>query len=186
MKIYTNFIAKVKDSIISFFATPAHKSPTEIITSSKPAYRLIAIDKNKNNDYEATVQVINKNAIFKMNPDEILANNKITDLFSSRDIRTLTYLGYLSLNNPKYKILAKRLSETNDKMLFAMHKKNNTKIEIRTADEIAQNKDIIRNLTQEDAHMVGYIAGIENVTQEKAQKKKLKINCRNKKSHKNP
>jgi len=70
-----------------------------------------------------TIKVINKNISFTIKPDEILAKDSMVDLFSPRDVRTLTYLGYLGINSPKYKILARRLSENNDKTIFALQKR---------------------------------------------------------------
>src|SRR5262245_15657190 len=75
-----------------------------------PAFRLIEIQKNESDEYIVMVQVINKNLTFHSKPEEILAKDDLVDQFSPRDIRTLTYLGYLEINSPKYTILAKRLS----------------------------------------------------------------------------
>src|SRR5262245_11529752 len=88
----------------------------------KPIYRLVEINHTKTDEYIVTVQMINKNFVFETRPEEILANDALVDQFSPRDVRALTYLGYLSLNNPKYKILAQRLSEEQDKMLFVLRK----------------------------------------------------------------
>ena len=85
-------------------------------------------------------------------------------------MRTLTYLGYLGINSPKYKILAQRLSEDNDKTLFAVLKKGGTQVEVKTAAEISSNKEILKSLDQEDAHRVGHTAAMENILDEKRQK----------------
>ncbi|HVV68480.1 MAG TPA: hypothetical protein VHE99_05545 [Gammaproteobacteria bacterium] len=60
------------------------------------------------------------------------------------------------INNPKYKILAQHLSEQQDKMLFALRKKGQKNVIIKTADEIMKEKDILNNLKAEDAQMIGY------------------------------
>jgi hypothetical protein len=144
-----------------------------------PLYRVIEIIENEDGEYITTIQIIKKNAVFNAKPEEILAKDNLVDLFSPRDIRTLTYLGYLGMNSPKYKILAKRLSENDDKFIFALKKKRSKKIITKTVDEITKEKEILDNLNSKDAHMVGYIAASESIHLEKTLKshalKKAKI-----------
>lgn len=139
----------------------------------KPIYRVVRIEKNKHNDYEVAIQIIGKNTFFKMKPEKILADDKMTDLFSPRDIRTLTYLGYLDINSPKYRILAKRLSEGDNKMLFALIKKGDKIPTVKTASEISQEQDILSQIDQKDAHMIGYTAASEAMLDEKLEKERL-------------
>ncbi len=139
----------------------------------KPAYRVVSIEKDKYNDYEVMVQIIGKYTTFRMKPEEILADDKMTDLFSPRDVRTLTYLGYLGVNSPKYRILAKRLSEKDNRMIFALQKKGEKSLEVKTANEISRDKEILKQIDQEDAHMIGYTAGGEAMLEEKLTKEAL-------------
>lgn len=139
----------------------------------KPAYRVASIEKNEHGDYQVVIQVIGKNTIFAMKPEEILADDKMTDLFSPRDVRTLTYLGYLDINSPKYRILAKRLSENDNRMVFAIQEKGEKIPKIKTANEISQNKEMLKKLDQHDAHMIGYTAASEIMLEEQSIKEKL-------------
>jgi len=82
-------------------------------------------------------------------------------------------LRYLSIHAPKYKILAQRLSETNDKTIFALRKKADGEVIVKTADEILKEKEILHNLCILDAHSVGYSLGIENILREKEEKMRL-------------
>lgn len=136
-------------------------------------YRIIAIEKDKYENYIAIVQLINKSHILKMRPEEILADDKLTDCFSQRDIRTLTYLGYLEINSPKYKILAQRLSETDNRLLFAVKERGKDIPIIKTAAELSANKAILQSLDQQDAHMIGYTAASEQEQNDKEEIKKL-------------
>lgn len=122
----------LKNSIKKWFSnlTKAIKGATDVY---RPAYRIASIDETDDNDYLVTVHTILKNAHFFMKPEEILADDKMTDLFSPRDVRTLTYLGYLGINSPKYKILAQRLSAEDNRIIFALHKKGEKKPRIKTA-----------------------------------------------------
>lgn len=138
-----------------------------------PAYKIIEIYQNAYEEYCVSIQIANKNSVFNSKPEEILSKDDLVDQFSQRDVRTLTYLGYLGINNPKYKVLAKRLSENDDKLLFAIKQKGVKKIIIRTATEITKEKEILGSLSPEDAHMIGYITGSESINNEKSEKNKL-------------
>jgi len=135
-----------------------------------PSLRLVEIMKTVDDEYIVTIQVINKNIISHSKPEEILANDHLVDQFSPRDIRTLTYLGYLGINGPKYKILAQRLSEDNDKIIFAIKKKGEKNIIVNTADEILNKKEIMNSLHASDAQVIGYTVASESILSEKAQK----------------
>ncbi len=143
------------------------------MVSSGPIYRVANIEKDTQDEYIATIQMVGKTITFTVKPEEILADDSMTDKFSPRDIRTLTYLGYLGINSPKYQILAKRLAEDTDRMLFAIKKKGSSTIEVKTAAEISVNKEMLKNLNQEDAHMVGHTTATENMVEEKEIKRKL-------------
>lgn len=142
--------------------------------SYTPAYRLEKISQTETDEYIVTVQIINKAVVFQTKPEEILANDRLVDQFSPRDVRALTYIGYLSMNNPKYKILAQRLCEQQDKVLFALRKKGDKKVIIKTADEILKEKDILHSLHAQDAQTIGYTIATENMLDEKKQKNQLK------------
>jgi hypothetical protein len=141
-----------------------------------PAYRLVEINQTETEEYIVTVQLINKNSVFQAKPEEILANDHLVDQFSPRDVRALTYLGYLMINNPKYKILAQRLSEDQDKFLFALRKKGEKKVIVKTAEEIMQEKEILNSLEAQDAQTIGYAIATENILSEKKVKETLKAN----------
>ena len=70
-------------------------------------YKVVSLNKDQDDQHTVIIQVTNKNVTFTRKPDEILADDSMLDQFSQKDIRTLTYLGYLNINSPKYKILAK-------------------------------------------------------------------------------
>lgn len=153
--IYSKFFKLLKQSI------PEHP------------YRLLCIERDENENFIAIIQIQNKKEIFRMSPEEILSNNNITDSFSQRDIRTLTYLGYLGINSPKYKILAKRLCENDSMLIFAIQERGKKKPILKTASEICLDENIIVGLNQKDAHTIGYAMGSEQVVREKQQKEDI-------------
>lgn len=139
----------------------------------QPIYRVLSIEQNEDEDYFAIIQVINKSYTFKMKPEEILADDRMTNSFAPMDIRTLTYLGYLGINSPKYQILAERLSEQDNGLIFAIKEKGKKKALIKTAEEIATDEAILSKLSQKDAHRIGYTAAAQLAQKEKLLKEQL-------------
>jgi len=107
----------------------------------------------------AIVQKTNSAQVIKLKPEEILADDELTNSFSQHDIRTLTYLGYLGINSPKYKILAKRLSEKDSNLVFAIKERGKKGVIVKSAEEVSSDKDMLEKLDQKDAHEIGYTAG---------------------------
>ncbi|QLH42298.1 MAG: hypothetical protein HWD59_05950 [Coxiellaceae bacterium] len=89
----------------------------------KPILYRVADIETEGDEHTCVIQVIGKGLTFKIKPEKLLANDERIDYFSQKDIRTLTYLGYLNINSPKYKVLAKKHSEKLNKMVFAVHKR---------------------------------------------------------------
>lgn len=143
-----------------------------------PSYRVVEIIQEDDDQYMVKIQVMNKNLLFTAKPEELLAKDETVDQFSPRDIRTLTYLGYLGMNSPKYKILAKRLLENDNKLVFAIKKKGDKKIITKTADEMLKAKEIIESLSAKDAHLVGYAMASESAMTEKGQKEAVLKNLK--------
>lgn len=135
-------------------------------------YRILSIEQDEHGDYVVVVQLINKSYTFTMKPEEILADDKMTNLFSPIDVRTMTYLGYLDINAPKYKILANRMAEDGG-LVFALREKGNAKPVIKTAEEITSDTNMIGKLSQDDAHKVGFATGSQNSLQEQKIREKL-------------
>lgn len=136
-----------------------------------PIYRVIEILEEEG-EYTACIQLIGKNITFYERPEIILADDALVDQFSPRDIRTLTYLGYLCINSPKYKILARRMIEDN-KMVFAIKKKGEKEAIFKTAKEILKEQEIVKSMSPNDAKIVGYTAATEIFTEEEYEKMQL-------------
>lgn len=138
-----------------------------------PRYRILSIEKDEDGQFMAEIQVVNKKQVFRIKPETVLADDTLTDGFHPRDIRTLTYLGYLGINGPKYKILAQRLCESDEKLEFALGKRGSRDTIVKKADEISDDHDLLNNLDQQDAHRVGYVRASEDASKEAAQKAAL-------------
>lgn len=129
-------------------------------------YRILEIFQDDNEEYLAHVQIINTRFAFHIRPEEVLADDNLVNLFSQRDIRTLTYLGYLGINSPKYKILAQRLV-TENKIAFAISEKGKKNVFIKTAIEIMHDRDIITSMNPLDASTIGYAVASETAARER-------------------
>lgn len=150
-----------------FFTLSAWLTPQFV-----PVYRLVDILESKDKEHDLIIQVVHKNITFKIKPETLLADDALVDLFSPRDVRTLTYLGYLDKNSPKYKIVAKRFKD-NSQMAFALRRKTDKKVIIKTTSEIMQEK-MITGFDAHDAQLLGYTAATESIVLEKMQKAFLK------------
>ncbi len=145
----------------------------------KPRLRVIEISKTESNEFVAIIQIINKSVAFDVYPEEILEDDSFVDMFSPRDVRTLTYLGYMGINSPKYTILAKHLSQENNKImkdhsqmltLLIKIKKNMEQLIDLSIILKSTEKDIIQNMCPVDSHEVGYLAATENSAEDFKQK----------------
>lgn len=141
----------------------------------RPTYRLMEIIEIEEGEFNVKVVCISNNESIVTKPEAILADDIFVDKFSPGDIRTLTYLGYLGVNLPRYKILAKRLAENQDKLVFAVKKRGDDNVVIKTASEIISEKEILSNLPAKDAQMLGYTIAQESLVSEE----KLKANAIN-------
>lgn len=140
-------------------------------TNYEPIYRLVEI-REEDGDYTVVIQIINKSITFITKPEEILANDTLVDQFCPRDVRSLTYLGYLGINSPKYKILAQKFSQS-EKTIFVLKKKGERKVILKTADQIMQETNGALSLSSEDAKIIGYTIAAETTIEEKKQKQAL-------------
>ncbi len=153
-----------------------YKSASIFVKKNLPkhVYRIHSIEQDESNTFVAIIQITTTRQVFKIKPEEILMSDQITDCFSQRDIRTLTYLGYLGINSPKYKILAKRLSRHDTHLTFAIQERGKKKPIIKTAMEISSDEKFITGLHQKDAHMIGHTTATEQIIAEKEQMKFLR------------
>lgn len=132
--------------------------------TSRPLYKVLAIE-NHNDEFVAIVQVNSTRSVIHMKPEEILSDDGMTDSFSQRDIRTLTYLGYLGVSSPKYKIIGIR--SLNNRLLFVVKEKGKKHVMVKEAHEISADSQFIEKLNQSDAHKIGYTSGMQSVQDEK-------------------
>lgn len=138
------------------------------------AYRVVDIEELEQGHYQVTVQVSGKSTVFKTTPSKLLADDNMVDQFSQRDIRALTYLGYHEIHSPKYHILATKHIKDQSQTVFAVKKRGEEEVMVKTAAELSSDKEIVSNLSQEQAHMLGFTSGTEQTSDEQRQMQELK------------
>lgn len=161
-------IARTVKSIKQFYQDMKNENNKSVY---RPLYSLVEIAE-ENKEYMVRIKVKGKNITFIAKPEDILADDNLVNQFSPKDVRALTYLGYLGINRPKYEILAKRLSK-DDRFTFVLKKVGEKDSLVKSASEIYQADDILKNMKSEDAQAVAYIAALESVSSESHRKSEL-------------
>lgn len=156
-----------KFAIIFEYITMLYKSNIELQKSSNSIFRIIKTERDENGNNIINVQVINKATIFRCNVKEIVAQDKILECFSKNDVRIITYLSTEELFRPKNKIVGLEYNEESGRTIVKIQVDGADQVSVLTADQIAINKDLIKNLSQEDAHRAGYLMAIEETILEK-------------------
>lgn len=137
--------------------------------SEKITHRILGDSKNQNGEYILTIQVIGKAVTFKASPKEILADDQLLESFSKKDIRLLTYLACENIKEPVHEILEQKFVRAMNKFFFKIkHGKTGEEIE-KSAEEISTDLNLIKSLTPEDAHKVGFVTANEMIKEERRQ-----------------
>lgn len=138
--------------------------------SGNITHRLADYRKNVKGEYEVTVQLTGKVLAFKTTPKQILADDSLLESFSKKDIRLLTYLACEDIKEPTHEILGQKFVRTMNKFFFKLkHGKTGEEME-KSAEEISSDPEIIKLLSPEDAHKIGYVTANEQFKQEKDKK----------------
>lgn len=124
-------------------------------------YRIAEIKKSPQGLHQLVVQVIGKATVIECTPEEIVLNDRMLEGFSKKDIRAITFFACEQHKKPKYKITAQEFSGDLDTMLFKLKKCDSDEVILKTAGQIALDKNLINNLPQEDVCSVSYAAGYE-------------------------
>jgi hypothetical protein len=135
-------------------------------STAKNIYRLVEIKQSFGDQYKLVIQVIGKSIMLESCVQEIVTNDRMLEGFSRQDIRTIVYFACLQHKQPRYKIVMQEFCIAFNKMLFKLKKIDSDEIIAKTAAQIALDKHLIRNMSQEDACSISYTAGYEHSLQE--------------------
>lgn len=130
--------------------------------------RVVEHLKNEKGENLVVIQVIGRSMTFKAHPKEIMADDETLESFSKKDIRMLTYLACEDIKEPVHEILGQKFVRTMNQFFFKLkHGKTGKEIE-KSAQEISSDPKLIKSLSPEDAHKIGYVTANEQVKQEKS------------------
>lgn len=133
---------------------------------SQASHRIVGYEKNEVGRHEVLIQLIGKNVTFKIFPEDILADDSMTELFSKKDIRNLTYLACENLKEPKQLIVGQKFKRKANKFFFKLkHGKTGEEIE-KSAEEISVDEDLINSMHPRDAHVIGFVTANEQIKKE--------------------
>lgn len=141
--------------------------------SLQDAYRIVE-KFERNGKVFLKIQVVLKNIIFELTPEEIVADDKLLEHFSRKDVRTISYYACEEIKKPKTKIVFQEFCEKLNRMIFGIRKNSENTTTTKTANEISADPEILKDMSQEDAHTIGYITATELMLKEKEQIEKLK------------
>ncbi len=138
---------------------------------AREAYRISEIKRdNESGTHSVKVVIVGTGKIVDFTPEEIVADDRMIESFSKKDVRIITYLACSNNKLAKYKITSQHFCEKLRKFVFCIRKRKSSDVLQKSASEISKDKTIIANLDAEDAYRVGYAYGNESVLAEGKQK----------------
>lgn len=133
-------------------------------------YRLINVKYTLFGRCKLKIHVLDSNVCFEATPTDIAQNDIMIAGFSRQDVRMITYFACEEVHKPIFMIRLKRFYQRLNKTLFSIQERGEKNLLRKTASEISKNQAIIKGLSPEESHLVGYVAGRETALQ-KAQAK---------------
>jgi hypothetical protein len=95
-----------------------------------------------------------------------MADDNLLESFSRKDIRLLTYLACEDIKEPTHEILEQKFIRNMNKFFFKLkHGKTGEEME-KSAEEISTNPELIKSLSPEDAHKIGYVTANQMIKSE--------------------
>lgn len=129
---------------------------------SQAAYRIIDVKQSEHGEHMLQVQVVGKTVSLNLSPREIVLDDQLLALFSSQDVRMITFLACKELQTePAYKIISQEINE-DVHIQFKLREMNSNKEFTVAAKDIVSNKKLVRNLSVEDVQCTSYAAGYEH------------------------
>jgi len=125
-------------------------------------YRITEVKQSSSGSCKIAVQLIGKSIQIECTPEEIVADDRMLEGFSKKDVRSITYLACAQIKKPKYKIIVQEFCETLNRILFKLRGQNNDETIVKTANQISLDKNLINGLSREDMQSISYIAGYEH------------------------
>lgn len=127
-------------------------------------YRIVDIKKNQKQETILSVQVIGKAVVFHYSPVDIVRDDRLLESFSKQDVRTITWFAQQELTAPKFAVTTQMTD--GDQTIFRLQKTGETKYVEKNAQQISLDPDVVKSLSAEDAHLIGYVSASEKTLTE--------------------
>lgn len=130
-------------------------------------FKISEIKQNRLGEHLVLIQLVNQAVTFLCKPSLLVNDDHLLEGFSKRDIRAITYLATQEIFQPKYQIISQQFSDTLKRIIFKIRKRGSQHLVCKSADQLSHDKSILKQLTQEDAHRVGYVTAVEQSMRER-------------------
>jgi hypothetical protein len=110
------------------------------------------------------IKTAGQNIVIEKAAQELVLDDAFLSGLSPLDSRAITYMACIEKNAPENTIVAAEYSDEHNDMLLHVKDNKNNEIKIMTAHEASKNKSLIKKLTQDDAHRVGYLFGVKSMS----------------------
>lgn len=165
-----NFLMSLLNKVVK-----EYKALLEITRRAKP-FKIVEIISLSSipGETQFAIQITNKNCILQLTAADIISANYNLNNFNEFHAEMIKQAAQgklieflrISDRDPFYKITAKRFDKTLQKYAFTIENENKQCF-THTAEEIAMNKEILKNLSFCDIYDVGHTHGSESILKEK-------------------
>lgn len=130
-------------------------------------FKISDLRQNRQGEHLVLVRLTNQATTFLCKPSLIVNDDKLLAGFCQRDVRAITYLATQEIFQPKYQIISQQFCDTLKHIIFQIQQRGNPRLLKRSADQLSKDKNILTQLSQEDAHRVGFASAIEQSARER-------------------
>lgn len=148
-----NFLKKIQASFRDFINEGKKTYPFQLVAKQYST---------KKNGTVFLIKVAGKNLVVKKTAQELVSDDAMLSGFSPLDTRTITYIACQENLPALTSIIKQEYSTTaSDLVLHIKHLEKNT-TETKTAKEISQDQQLLKQFNQKDAHRIGYLFGMKS------------------------
>lgn len=120
------------------------------------------------------IQITNKNCFMQLTAGEVIANGYELKLFNDFHRKMIQQalqgklIEFLKISEiePLYKIVSKKYDRESNQHLFVIETKDHVCM-TRTAEEISNDKSLLKNMSLDDVYDIGYTQGSESIIKER-------------------
>lgn len=127
---------------------------------SKYQYQLVdLINCKKTGVKKAVLRVADHRYSFEIEIQKLIMEDNLISEMDPLAVRALSYYAAVERLEPSYTILAQELTQEAEKFILKIMDKKKNITEISVSD-LSKDKQLFKKFSQEDAHKIGYMAGL--------------------------